>query len=142
MGRYKEEYSEKEDRRYTTTLWWILWVVFFGILAYTVLMHVSEYKLVHEGKSIVAEYRFYKGVEQAAYYDEENHYHLYDITGVGADHDEDTVVLYYMDDINLAEPKIGAKTWIRSYAIFGTGLILLSIRLFFIYKALNHKHVV
>lgn len=138
MGRYRDVKTEKDDRRYAAGIWWILWAVCFGIMAYTIFMQVSEYRLVHEGKSIVAKYSLDKGVERATYFDEENHYHTYDLTGVGAAHDEDTIVLYYRDDINLAQPRIGASTWIRSYAIFGVGLILLSIRLYFIYKA-DHR---
>ena len=69
--------------------------------------------------------------------DEENHYHSFNITGMGAEHDGDSIVLYYKDDINLAEPQIGAATWIRSYAIFGTGFVLLSIKLISIYFILD-----
>ncbi len=134
MGRYREVQTEKDERRYAAAIWWALWAVCFGIMAYTVWMQVSEYRLVHEGKSIVAEYRMNKGVEQATYYDEEHHYHAYDLTGAGAAHDEDTVVLYYMDNIDLAQPKLSFGTWLRSYAIFGVGLVLLSIKLYFVYK--------
>lgn len=138
MGRYRDVQTEKDARSYAATIWWILWAVCFVIMLYTVWMQISEYRLVHNGKSIVAEYSLYKGVERATYYDEENHYHSYDLSGLGAAHGEDTIVLYYMDDINLAQPRIGFKTWLRTYAIFGVGLVLLSIRLLFIYKA-DHK---
>ncbi|SCY74711.1 site-specific DNA recombinase [Butyrivibrio sp. INlla14] len=76
-----------------------------------------------------------KGVETATFMDEENHYHSYNITGMGAEHDGDSIVLYYTDDVNLAQPRIGLATWIRTYAIFGVALILLSIRLIVIYKS-------
>ncbi len=134
MGRYREVQTKKDDRSYEAGVWWALWIVCFGVMAYTVWMQISEYRLVHEGTSIVAEYVAYKGAEQANYYDEEHRYHFYDLTGAGAVHDEDTIVLYYRDNIDLAQPRIGFATWLRSYAIFGTGLILLSIRLYFIYK--------
>lgn len=135
MGRYRDVQTEKDARRYAAGIWWILWAVCFGIILYTVWMQYLEYRLVHEGKSIVAEYSVYKGSEQATYYDDENHYHSYNLTGMDAAHDGDTIVLYYKDDINLAQPRIAVRTWLRSYAIFGVGLILLSIRLYFIYKS-------
>ncbi|MBR6326382.1 MAG: hypothetical protein IKR61_06205, partial [Lachnospiraceae bacterium] len=56
-------------------------------------------------------------------------------TGMGAEHDGDSIVLYYTDDINLAQPRIGVATWIRTYAIFGVALILLSIRLIVVYRS-------
>ena len=43
----------------------------------------------------------------------------------GKEHDGDSIVLYYTDDIDLAQPRIGVATWIRTYAIFGVALILL-----------------
>lgn len=67
--------------------------------------------------------------------DEDNHYHSYNITDMGAEHDGDSIVLYYKDDINLAQPRVGEATWIRTYAIFGVALILLSIRLIVIYRS-------
>ena len=140
MGRYREEYSEKEERRYATAIWWGLWVVCFLILVYTVGMHYSELKSVKGGNSVVAKYISEKGVERAFFIDEDNNYHYYDITGMGAEHDGDSIVLYYKDDINLAEPRVGAETWIRSYALFGTAIILLSIRLIVLYRPKRHVY--
>ena len=139
MGRYREVHTEKEARRsarrYTSSIWWVLWTVCFVILAYTVRMQYSEYKSIKGANSVVAKYSFEKGVERATFMDEDKHYHSYDITGMGAEHDGDSIVLYYTDDINLAQPRVGAATWIRSYAIFGVAFILLSIRLIVIYRS-------
>ena len=54
---------------------------------------------------------------------------------VGAEHDGDSIVLYYTDDMDLAQPRIGVATWIRTYAIFGVALLLLSIRLIVVYRS-------
>ena len=139
MGRYREVHTEKEAkrfaRRYAATIWWVLWVICFLILAYTAGMQYSEYKSIKGANTVVAKYSSEKGVEVATFLDENNHYHSYNITDMGAEHDGDSIVLYYTDDINLAQPRIGVATWIRSYAIFGIALILLSIRLIVIYKS-------
>jgi hypothetical protein len=139
MGRYREVHTEKEAkrfaRRYAASIWWVLWAVCFVILAYTARMQFSDYQSTKGANSVVAKYSSEKGVERATFMDEDNHYHSYDITGMGAEHDGDSIVLYYTDDINLAQPRIGASTWIRSYAIFGVALVLLSIRLIFIYRS-------
>jgi hypothetical protein len=74
--------------------------------------------------------------------DEENHYHSFNITGMGAEHDGDSIVLYYKDDINLAKPRVGVGTWIRSYVLFGIAFVLISTRLIFIYRSYHSVHYV
>ena len=139
MGRYREMRTEKEEkrdeRRYAATIWWLLWVICFFILAYTIVMQYSEYKSFKGANSVVAKYTSGEGFEHALYTDEDGQFHYYDITGMGAEHDGDSIVLYYKDDINLALPRVGAATWIRSYVIFGIAFILLSIRLIVIYRS-------
>ncbi len=139
MARYREVHTEKEAkrfaRRYAATIWWVLWAICFIILAYTVRMQYSEYKSIKGADSVVAKYSSGKGYEQAAFMDQDGHYHSYNITGMGAEHDGDSIVLYYKDDIDLAQPRIGVATWIRTYAIFGVALLLLSIRLIVVYRS-------
>ncbi len=135
MGRYREVHTEKEERRYATAIWWGLWAFCLLILIYTVRMQYSEYKNIKGANSVVAKYTFANGRECASFMDEDNHYHSYDITGMGAKYDGDSIVLYYTDDINLAQPRIGAGTWIRSYALFGIAFILLSIKLVTLYRS-------
>ncbi len=134
MGRYREVHTEKDERRYSATIWWALWAVCFGIMVYTVWMQYSEYSSIKGTNSVVAKYTSENGQERASFMDEDNKYHSFDITGMGAKHDGDSIVLYYTDDIYLAQPRIGASTWIRSYVIFGVGLILISIKLILVYK--------
>jgi hypothetical protein len=139
MGRYREVHSEKEAkrnaRRYAATIWWVLWAFCFIILAYTARLQYVEYKSIQGANSVVAKYTSDKNVELATYTDDDGRYHSYHITGMGAEHDGDSIVLYYKDDINLAQPRVGAATWIRSYAIFGIAIILLSIRLIVVYRS-------
>lgn len=135
MARYREVQTEKKARQYDSAIWWALWAVCVLVLAYTVSMQYSEYKSTKDAKSFVAKYTYENGQEHATFLDEDNHYHSYNITGMGAKHDEDSIVLYYTDDINLAQPRIGAATWIRSYVLFGVGFILISIKLIFVYKS-------
>ena len=137
MGRYREVQTEKDARRYSATIWWVLWAVCVLVLIYTVKTQYSEYKSIKGANSVVAKYTFANGREIASFMDGDNHYHSIDITGMGAKYDGDSIVLYYTDDINLAQPRIGASTWIRSYAIFGVGFILISIRLIAIYRSDN-----
>lgn len=139
MGRYREVHTEKEAkrnaRRYAATIWWVLWAFCFIILVYTARMQYSEYKRIQGANSVVAKYTSGKSGEFATFMDEDNHYHSYTITGMGAEHDGDSIVLYYKDDINFAQPRVGVATWIRSYAIFGVAIILLSIRLIVVYRS-------
>ncbi len=142
MGRYREVHSEKDARkyarRYAATICWFLWAFCLLILIYTVGMQYSEYRHIKGATTVVAEYTRGKGFEHANYMDEDNHYHSFDITGMGAAHDGDSIVLYYKDDIDSALPRVGAATWIRSYVLFGLAFIYLSIRLIVIYKS-NHN---
>ena len=138
MGRYRERLTEKqekrEDRRFDTAIWWVLWALCLFLVAYIVRMQYSEYKSIKGAKTVVANYTVSNKVERAAFRDEDGNFHSFDITGEGAEHDGDTIVLYYKDNIDLAEPRLSVGTWIRAYVLFGIPFVLLSVKLVFIYK--------
>lgn len=133
MGRYHEVETEQQTKSYEARIWWVFWGVALVVLAYTVYHQVREYDLVHNGQCIEAEYYIYNGKEMARYYDEDNHYHAYDVSGRDAIHDENTIKLYYKTSIAAAEPHIHPKVWIFSYVLFGTAFVLCSLKLHQIY---------
>ena len=55
------------------------------------------------------------------------------ISGLNAVHEEDTIKMYYWTDIHAAEPHRDPMLWVRSYVIFGIGIIVCSVRLYKIY---------
>ena len=56
-------------------------------------MLYSEYKSIKGANTVVAKYSSGKSVETATFMDDDNHYHSYNITGMGAEHDGDSIVL-------------------------------------------------
>jgi len=135
MSSYQDFYSEKEEQSYEARIWWVFWVVAVIVIAYTVWHQYRNYDLVHNGTCIEAEYMEYNGQELARYRDETGRVVAsVNLDGMNAIHDEDTILLYYKDNINFAEPKRNPKAWICSYIIFGLLLAGTSYKLYTIYK--------
>lgn len=133
MGRYREVETIQDSRSYDARIWWAFWAVALIVLIYTAWHQIREYDLVHNGNSIVAEYYIYNEQELARYLDENNRYHSYNVSGLNAIHEEDTITLYYKTSIDAAEPHRHPKTWIYSYIIFGIALVLCSLKIYKIY---------
>lgn len=133
MGRYREVETEQQEKSYEARIWWALWGVALMAMAYTAWHQAHEYDLVHNGLCIEAEYYIYNGQELAKYCDENNRWHFYNVSGFDAIHDENTIKLYYKENINLAEPHRHPWIWIFSYLLFGAIFSGCSLRLRKIY---------
>ncbi len=134
MGRYREVQTEQQEKSYEARIWWALWAIALIALAYTVWHQVREYDLVHNGQCIEAEYYVYNGQELAKYLDQDNRYHSYNVSGFDAVHDEQTIKLYYKDNINFAEPRRRFRSWLFSYLLFVPAFAGCSLRLHKIYR--------
>lgn len=134
MGRYHHMETEQEERSFDARIWWTLWIVALLVLAYTVYHHSHSFNLVHNGNCIEAEYYVYNGQEMARYYDENNRYYAFNLSGLDPIHEENTVKLYYKDNLRLAEPRRDPKIWIYSYLGFGAGFAFCSYKLIKIYR--------
>lgn len=137
MGRYRTVETEKDEQSYDARIWWTFWIVALVCLAYTAWHHYRNYDLIHNGTCIIAEYTE-KGGEKLASYRGENGNLIASFTLSGLDpvHEENTVQLYYKDNIYAAEPRRQLQSWLISYGIFGILLVVCSLRLWNIY---THK---
>lgn len=126
--------TEQEAKSYEARIWWVLWFIALGVLLYTAYHHISEYHRVHGGHCIEAEYFVYNGRELAMYRDENNINHSYDLSGYDAVHEEDTVKLYYTDNVSLAEPRRTPSSWIAPYFFSTAALAFFSWILIRIYR--------
>jgi len=139
MGRYRQIETEEEVKSFDARIWWAFWIIALIVLIYTAWHQYREYDLVHNGNCIIAEYTVYNDQELATYYDETGRVAArYNISGLSAVHENDTIKMYYKTNINAAEPHRSVQTWLISYAIFGTAFVLCSIKLRKIYKE-NHE---
>lgn len=135
MGRYRNEEYEQDERSYEARIWWVFWIIAVVVIAYTIWHQYRNYDLVHNGTCIEAEYMLYNGEEIARYRDETGRIVAsYNLGGLNAIHDEDTVLLYYKDNINFAEPERELKSWLYAYVIFIPVLIGTTWKLITIYK--------
>ncbi|MBQ8280289.1 MAG: hypothetical protein IJZ23_10640 [Roseburia sp.] len=125
-------YDEKAERSYQARIWWALFIVAVLILLRGVTFHMDEIKLVNSGDMITANYN--EDTAQASYIDDNGMYHQYDISGFSAEHDGDTINLYYEEEIAYAEPIHEVAFWIQTYLIFGTAILFIGWRLWKIYK--------
>ncbi len=137
MGRYRHVETAREERSFEARIWWAFWGISLVVLCYTVFHQVKEYDLVHNGNSFEASYEVYKDQELVTYYDENNHYYSYNVSGMDAVHGEDTIMMYYTDDIDRAQPHIDPKIWIFPYTLFGIMFVVSSLRLRKIYHQKN-----
>lgn len=125
-------YDERKEKSYHARIWWTLFIVAVLILLRGLMFHIDEIKLQHGGRQIVAEYN--ESTAQAVYRGEDGSYHQYDISGFTAEHDGDTITLYYEDEVGYAEPVHTIGFWIKTYLIFGVASLFCSWRLWSIYK--------
>lgn len=121
MGRYQNYESEKTEQSYEARIWWALWAVALVVILYTGWQQYRNFDLIHNGNCIEAEYKLYKERELARIWDQEtgNLIQSFDVSGLDALHGEDTILLYYKDDLSQAEPQRETTAWIKSYVIFG-----------------------
>lgn len=134
MGRYNNIEMEQDDKSFDARIWWVFWIVALVVILYTVYHHSRSWDLVHNGNCIEAEYFVYNGQEMARYYDESNRYYSYNLSGLDPIHEENTIKLYYKDNLRLAEPRRNPKIWIFSYLGFGAGFAFCSYTLVKIYR--------
>lgn len=130
MGRYrsKKDYA-KEEKSNESALWKGLLAFSLLLLFYTVYHHGKELIIVHCGTSIICEYEEGNMPGEAyavATYREGNKMITFDLGGSAPVIKENTVTLYYTDQITQAIPKTKVTSWLRSYVIFG-GISALSI---------------
>ena len=125
-------YDEKKEKSYQARIWWALFAAAVLILLRGVTFHIDERKMVYSGNKIVAEYN--ESTAQAVYREEDGAFHQYDISGFTAEHDGDTITLYYEDTVAYAEPIHTVGFWLKTYLIFGTASLFCGWRLWRIYK--------
>lgn len=134
MGRYRTVESEKDEQSYEARVWWMFLAVAVIVLSYTIWHHYRNYDLVQNGTCIEAEYFVHSNQAQARYQDENGQIVTFNLSNSGADHDENTVKLYYREDIRHAEPKRELSSWLMPYGIFGLMLVGCVFKLFTIYR--------
>lgn len=125
-------YDEKKEKSYHARIWWFLFAAAVLILLRGVTFHINEIKMKNSWNEIEATY--YETTAQAVYIEENGAYHQYDISGFSAEHDGDTIKLYYEDQIGYAEPVHEASFWGQTYLIFGLATLFIAWRLWVIYK--------
>ena len=134
MGRYRTVETEKDEQSFEARIWWAFWIIALIVIAYTVYHQCRNYDMMHNGTCIEAEYFVYNGQEIARYRDDTGNIVSFNLSGLNAVHDEDTIKLYYKDRINFAEPQRETMVWVKSYVIFGLGLLFCSWKLKKIYS--------
>lgn len=125
-------YDEKAEKSYHARIWWALFIAAVLILLRGVTFHLEEMKLVQDGNMILASY--HETTAQATYREENGIYHQYDISGFTAQHNVDTIPLYYEEDIAAAQPVHVGSFWLQTYLIFGVATLFCGWRLWRIYK--------
>lgn len=136
MGRYQDYESEKSEQSYEARIWWALWAVALAVILYTAWQQYRNFDLVHNGICVEAEYSVYKERQLAKVWDSEtgNLIQSFDVSGMDARHGEDTIRLYYKDNLALAEPQRELSAWLKSYALYGLMFAGCSWKLRRIYK--------
>ena len=134
MGRYRTVESEKDEQSYEARIWWMFLVVALIVLSYTIWHHYLNHNLVQSGTCIEAEYFVQNNQAQARYRDDAGQIYTYNLSSLNADHQGDTVKLYYKTDIRHAEPQRALQSWLFSYVLFGLMFIGCSFKLYLIYK--------
>lgn len=125
-------YDEKKEKKYQARIWVFILGVAVLILLRGISFHVEEIKMKTSYSVIEAIY--HEGTAQAVYREENGIYHQYDISGFSAEYEEDTICLYYKDNVAYAQPVHEIGFWIKTYSIFGMISVFCILRLRKIYK--------
>lgn len=114
-------YDEKAEKRYDGAIWKYLLGVAVVLFAITLWSHVQETYVVKNGIAIeCAYYVDNNGAELARYYDESNQLHMFDVSNMNAVHTDDSITMYYADNIDNAVSKANTIIWVAYYLFFGT----------------------
>lgn len=113
-------YDEKKEKRHEASLWFYLMGAAVVILCVVLHHHISEIVTVHTGTCIEAEYSVLgNGNEVATYYDAEGKAHFFNISGMNAKLEGETVRLYYTDNIRDAITRVPWHERLFHYSFFG-----------------------
>lgn len=144
MGRYrsKKDYV-KEYKENQSAIWKGFLTFSILLLLYTVYHHGKELITVFTGTAITCEYEE-GNVSGRAYaiakYKEGTHVYSFNLDGYAPVIKNNTVTLYYTEQISRAIPQNRASSWLRSYILFG-GISALSIwKIRKIYKEPNYLY--
>lgn len=130
MGRYrsKKDYV-REEKEYQSAIWKGFLAFCLLLLLYTVYHHSKELITVFTGTAIICEYEEGNIPGQAfavAKYKTDNQIYYFDLEGYAPVIKNNTVTLYYTEQISQAIPRNRTSSWLRSYILFG-GISVLSI---------------
>ncbi len=117
------EYDEKAEKKYDGAIWKYLLGVGIVVFALSLWAHVRELQVIKNGTAIECEYYVEdKKKEEIAHYHDtaNNRDYIFNVTMMNAVHTEETITMYYVDDINNAVPRTAVTTWMFYYAFFGT----------------------
>ena len=144
MGRYRSEKDyEQEYKEYQSAIWKGFLAFSILLLLYTAYHHGKELIAVFTGTAIVCEYEEGNTLGQAyaiARYRNGNQLYSFDLDGYDPVIKDNTITLYYTEQISQAIPRSRAASWLRSYILFG-GISALSIwKIRKIYKEPNYLY--
>ena len=130
MGRYRSKKNYAKEVKENQSAIWKGFLVFCSlILLYTVYHHGKELITVFTGTAIVCEYEEGNTPGQAyaiARYRNGDQLYSFDLEGYDPVVKDNTITLYYTEQISQAIPRNRAASWLRSYILFG-GISALSI---------------
>ncbi len=119
-------YNPEEEKKYHSTIWKVLAVVFLITILTTIVLHVDDLKLYYKGNTIDGEYDQFRNV--VAFKNEKGDWRYYSPVG-GLPEGTKVATLYYVDDINVAKTLTTTSFWVYSYAasLVGSGFCLYKI---------------
>lgn len=113
-------YDEKKEKRYQSSIWKYLFALASIMLILTSYKFIEELNFIINGSSFVASYDVDNdGAEIVRYFDEDKNFYMFNVTGLNAVHEETTIKMYYLDDMNEAVPRTVWWLWFFYYAFFG-----------------------
>lgn len=142
MGLYREVKTELQERSYEARIWWALWGIALVVLIFTVWHQILEFDLIRNGHCFEAEFYISNGKELARYRDENNRYRIHNISSLYTLHEENTIKMYYKDDIEQAQPRMHPGVWIIAYLLFGSMFVGCSFKLRRIYRETLYRTII
>lgn len=116
----KYEYDEKIEKKYDGAIWkYLLGATIFMLLLVSMSL-IKELNIIRNGSAIECDYYIEAdGDEIARFYDMDNELYTFNVTSMNAVHTADSIIMYYLSDIDEAVPQTSIKGWLFYYFFFG-----------------------
>lgn len=133
------QYSEKEDRRYNARIWWVLFVVGFGVFISLFVRVICDNITAGNSKVIVGEYQVINGKKVVAFENDEGYKRYLGTDGTAIKEKAGKPLMFKAEGEREYHTLTAAGAWIPFFIFFGGMSGVCGYKLVKIYKKKKYE---